>query len=184
MLPVELIRCWLWGSLLWLFWVGVNALEVALTSSLNAQEKLSWSWCSLLNAWCFLNEEFSLKLFLSFLLSSLNILSHLTTFHHLSLMNCSTLHFIRFEVNMTVVDRWKWKSSRWRPFPLFEEPRKIAVMAVSPMSSRLVTLGSRLLKKVHFWDCSVKVLVSGLESTRLWSRVNSWTKIFLAQFCT
>ena len=55
---------------------------------------------------------------------------------------------------MTVVDRWKWKSSHWRPFPHFEEPRKIAVMAVSPTPSRLVTLGSRLLKKVLFCESS------------------------------
>ena len=93
------------------------------------------------------------------------------------LMNWSTLPFIHFEVNIAVVDRWKRKTSHWRSFCLFEEPRKIAVKVVRLTPSRLVTLGSRLLKKVQFWDCSVKILVSGLESARSWSRVNSWAKI-------
>ena len=39
-----------------------------------------------------------------------------------------------------------------------------------------MNLGSRLLKKVLFWDCSVKILVSGLELARPWSRVNSGAK--------
>ena len=52
------------------------------------------------------------------------------------------------------------------------------------MPSRLVTPESRLLKKISFWRLSVKNLVSGLESTRPWSRVDSWTKYFLTQLCT
>ena len=74
---------------------------------------------------------------------------------------------------MTVVDRWSGETSRWRPFAQVEEIRKIAVMAVSPTPSRLVTPESQLLKKILFWNLSVKNLVSGLESTRPWSRVDS-----------
>ena len=129
------------------------------------KRKLSRSWCILLNAWCSWMRSFlpfSLIFFKALLFSYL--------------MNWSTLPFIRFEVNIAVVDRWKRKTSRWRPFWLFEESKKIAVMAVRLTPSRLVTLGSRLLKKVQFWDCSVKILVSGLESARPWSRVDSWAK--------
>ena len=85
---------------------------------------------------------------------------------------------------MTVVDRWRRKNSRWRPFAKVEKSRKIAVEAVSPMPSRLVTSESRLLKKISFWSLSVKNLVSGLESTRPWPGVDSWVNSFLTQFCT
>ena len=131
------------------------------------KRKLSRSWWSLLNAQCSW-----MRSFLSFSLIFFNalLLSYL--------MNWSTLLFICFEVNIAVMDHWERKTSRWRPFWHFEEPRKIAVMAVRLMPSRLVTLESRLLKKVQFWDCSVKILISGLESAHPWSRVDSWAKIF------
>ena len=157
---------WLWSSLPWFLWIGVNALEVALMSSLNVQEtltlKLVWSLECLFS----LNEDF--------LSSSHFFLPLLITFNHFTLMNWSTLHFIRFEVNMTIVDHWRRENSRWRPFAQVEKSRKIAIEAVSPTPSRLVTSESRLLKKKSFWSPSVKNLVSGLESTLPSPGVDSW----------
>ena len=112
---------------------------------------------------------------------------------------------------MSIVDRWRRETSRWRPFTNLEKSRKLAVEAVSPTPSRLVTSESRLLKKIFLesfcknsglrprvdssftrsrllsnfklWHSSVKILVSGHESTLLVLRVDSWRKIFLPTFC-
>ena len=58
--------------------LGVNALQVALTSSLNAQEKSEWELVKSLECSMLLNEEFLLEYFLFFLLVLITFLISLT----------------------------------------------------------------------------------------------------------
>ena len=107
----------------------------------------------------------------------------LITFNHLILLNWSTLHFIRFEVNMAVVDRWRRETSRWRPFTNLGKSRKLAVEAVSPTASRLINSASRLLKKITFWSPSLKIWSQATSRLFLYQESTPEEFQTLTQFC-